>query len=86
MEVKVVANEKITLKIAKTEGKPCACGTCGDSFQNAALERALMRIVGVSKANYDSIASKVKIEYDPQKTNQQKITARLEKLGYRTGN
>ncbi len=81
-----MTSEKITLKITKTEGKPCACGTCGDSFQNEALERSLMRISGVSKANYDSIAGKVKIEYDPQKTNQQKIAERLEKLGYRIEN
>jgi len=78
--------EKLTLKVAKAEGASCACGSCGDSFQKMALERALMRISGISKANFDAIASKVKIEYDTQKVNPPKITERLEKLGYRIEN
>jgi len=75
--------EKLTLKIAKTEGKACACGSCGDNFQAIGLERALIRVTGVSQVKYDVIASKVKIEYDSQKVNPSKITERLEKLGYR---
>ena len=78
--------EKLTLKIAKAGGAPCACGSCGDSFQKTALERALMRLTGISKANFDTIGGKVKIEYDPEKVNQPKITERLEKLGYRIEN
>jgi copper chaperone CopZ len=78
--------EKLTLKVAKAEGASCTCGSCGDSFQKMALERALMRISGISKANFDAIASKVKIEYDTQKVNPPKITERLEKLGYRIEN
>jgi copper chaperone CopZ len=85
-EVKVMNTEKLTLKISKAEGAPCACGSCGDSFSKAALERALLRVSGVSKANFDTIGGKVKIEYDPEKVNQPKITERLEKLGYRIEN
>lgn len=78
--------EKLTLKIVKAEGAPCACGSCGDSFQKTALERALMRVSGISKANFDTIGGKVKIEYDSEKVNQAKINERLEKLGYRIEN
>jgi copper chaperone CopZ len=74
--------EKLTLKITKAEGAPCACGSCGDSFQKTALERALMRLTGISKANFDTIGGKVKIEYDTEKVNPPKINERLEKLGY----
>jgi copper chaperone CopZ len=45
-----------------------------------------MRLRGISKANFDTIGGKVKIEYDPEKVNQPKISERLEKLGYRIEN
>jgi copper chaperone CopZ len=76
--------EKLTLKVEKTEGN--ACPTCGGSFQGATLENTLMRLNGVSKARYDEVTYKVKIEYDPQKVNPPKITERLQKLGYRVQN
>jgi hypothetical protein len=45
-----------------------------------------MRLTGISKANFDTIGGKVKIEYDPEKVNPPKINERLEKLGYRIEN
>ena len=81
-----MTTEKLTLKIAKAGAAPCACGSWGDCFQKTALERALMRLTGISKANFDTIGGKVKIEYDTEKVNQPKINERLEKLGYRIEN
>jgi hypothetical protein len=47
----IVLVEKLTLKVEKAEGN--ACPTCGGSFQGATLENTLMRLNGVSKAEYD---------------------------------
>ena len=82
--VNVMSLEKLTLKVDKAEGN--ACPTCGGSFQGTTLENTLMRLNGVSKAKYDEVTYKVKIEYDPQKVNPSKITERLQKLGYRVQN
>ena len=72
--------EKLILKIAKMGNN--ACPTCATDFKVRSLERALMRLSGVSKVKVDEVTGKVTIEYDIQKIDVSKIIGRVEKLGY----
>lgn len=48
------------------------------------IEKALLKIDGISKAQVSYIIKKAAIEYDSDKTDESQILAAVEKLGYRT--
>ena len=72
--------EKVILNASKTD---CTgCRTCATDYEADNLRHAIARLNGISKVKVDEITVKVTIEYDTQKINLNKITERIEKLGY----
>jgi copper chaperone CopZ len=72
-------NEKVFLSTSKIGVG--GCSTC-TIFKTENLKGAIARLPGVSKVKVDEMASKIMIEYEPQKISLSKITERVGKLGY----
>ena len=53
------------------------CDGCANS-----IKRSLGKLAGVSEVKVDVAEKRVEVEYDPQKVEEQAISARLEQAGY----
>ena len=74
-----MTNQKTTLETSKID---CTgCKTC-TNFQADNLRHAIARLIGVSEVRVDGVTGKVVVEYDTEKINLNKITERVQRLGY----
>ena len=75
-----MTTQKTTLSTYKVD---CTgCKACAADYQADNLRHAIARLSGVSEAKVDEVTGKVVIKYETEKISLQKITERMEKLGY----
>ncbi|WP_311836368.1 cation transporter, partial [Clostridium tyrobutyricum] len=66
----------MTSKILQVQGMTCAA--CARN-----IEKAASRVEGVSEANVNFAAEKLKISYDPEKAKIEDVKKSIEKAGYK---
>jgi copper chaperone CopZ len=75
-----MTTQKTTLSTYKVD---CTgCKACAADYQADNLKHAIARMRGISEIKIDEVTGKVVIKYETEKISLQKITERMEKLGY----